>query len=258
MGIFHSLFGPKPRKIEAFETQLSIPSSPAAMYAIGDVHGCLDLLTHLERTIVDDSASIGGDKLLVMLGDYVDRGPNSSGVIDHLLRPAPAGFTRIHLAGNHEEFLLKAIAGAGDEAWLEYGGAETLVSYGIDVGQYRSANHRIRQKILESMIPQDHVKFLTNLAVSLQVQNTIFVHAGIRRGLPIEQQDRNDLMWIRGEFLDAPAADGLLVIHGHTPVDMPEIAAGRIGIDTGAFATGRLTAVRLMPNQTPAFFTTSM
>src|SRR5690606_26097434 len=119
-----------------------------------------------------------------------------AGVIDHLLRPAPAGFSRVLLAGNHEEMMLNALTGAGDEGWLEFGGMETVRSYGADADLFRSLAPKARQKMLQSLVPQEHVGFLTSLAVTLQVEQTVFVHAGIRRNIPLEQQDRSDLMWI--------------------------------------------------------------
>lgn len=258
MGLFGSLFRPRQKPIAAFENHLSLQSWPAAIYAIGDVHGCLEQLLALERRIVEDDQAPAGDKLIVMLGDYVDRGPSSAGVIDHLLRPAPAGFSRVLLAGNHEEMMVNAITGAGDEAWLEFGGMETLRSYGADAELFRSSPPKVRQRLLESLVPQEHVRFFSSLALTLQVEQTLFVHAGIRRDVPLEQQERSDLMWIRREFLDAEPQDGLLVVHGHTPVSEPELARGRIGIDTGAFATGKLTSVRLTPAQPPVFFTTGV
>jgi serine/threonine protein phosphatase 1 len=258
MGLFGSLFGSRQRPVQAFENHLSVPSWPAAIYAIGDVHGCLDQLLELERRISMDQQAPAGDKLIVMLGDYVDRGPASAAVLDHLLRPAPSGFGRVLLAGNHEEMMLNAITGAGDEAWLEFGGLETLRSYGADVELFRACAPRVRQRMLQSIVPQEHVAFLTSLAVLLQVEQTVFVHAGIRRGVPLDQQERSDLMWIRRDFLDAEPVDDLLVVHGHTPAVEPELVAGRIGIDTGAFATGKLTAVRLTPGQAPVFFTTGV
>lgn len=258
MPLLRSLFGQKARNSGSFMNQLSIGVWPAAIYAIGDVHGCLDQLVALERLILNDSEGLSGDKLIVMLGDYVDRGPDSAGVIDHLLQPPPPGFTRVLLAGNHEELMLNAVNGVEHEAWLEFGGIETLRSYGIDGALYRSCRAPARRQLLASHVPREHIAFLASLAVSLRVERTVFVHAGIRRNVPIDQQDRNDLMWIRKAFLDAPPLDGLLVVHGHTPVGEPEVVEGRIGIDTGAFATGRLTAVRLLAGKPPAFFTTNV
>ena len=253
--ILRSLFGPKaPRG--AFRNQLSFPAWPAAVYAVGDVHGCLDQLRALEQLITTDGEAIAGEKLIVTLGDYVDRGPDSAGVIEHLMRPLPHDFERVLLGGNHEELMLNAIKGLGDETWLEFGGVETIRSYGIDVALYRSSRPKARQTMLQSHIPQDHLSFLEGLALSLQLGQTVFAHAGIKRNIPIAQQNPNDLVWIRREFLDASPTDGLLVVHGHTPASEPELAPGRIGIDTCAFSTGRLTAVRLIEGATPDLFTT--
>jgi serine/threonine protein phosphatase 1 len=220
------------------------------------VHGCLDESIELEQLVLCDTTASQGEKLIVMLGDYVDRGPNSAGVIDHLLRPLPPKFTRITLAGNHEELMLNAILGREDAAWLEFGGVETLRSYGIDYDIYRTEGANARRKMLEGYIQQEHISFLVDLPISLQVEQTVLVHAGIRRNVPMERQVRTDLMWIRAEFLRAAPTDGLLVVHGHTPTEAPEVVPGRIGIDTGAFATGKLTAVRLIDGQAPVFFTT--
>lgn len=256
MSFLRSLFGSKAGEGAPFPNQLSMSAWPAVVYAIGDVHGCRDQLLALEQTIAADSQSFRGEKLLVTLGDYVDRGPDSAGVIDHLLKPPPDGFKRVFLAGNHEEFMLDAIYGKADESWLEFGGLETLRSYGVDTALYRASRPKTRQRLLESHVPADHLAFLEGLALSLQIKQTVFVHAGIRRNVPVEQQDRHDLIWIRHEFLASAPTDGLLVVHGHTPVEQPELAPGRIAIDTGAFATGRLTAVRLIEGEAPAFFTT--
>ena len=244
------------RPVRAERARVVIPQGIGTIYAIGDVHGCLDELVRLEQMIASDSTAPAGEKLIVMLGDYVDRGPSSAGVIDHLLRPMVKGFTRITLAGNHEELMLNAIMGRADEAWLEFGGVETLRSYGVSFDSYRASGAGARHKMLAGLIPQEHLSFLQSLPISLQVEQTVFVHAGIRRDVPLERQVASDLMWIRREFLDAAPTDGLLVVHGHTPTETPEVLPGRIGIDTGAFATGRLTAVRLVSGQAPVFFTT--
>jgi len=258
MKFFDAIFGNKSAKSAAFDDQLTIADWPAAIYAIGDIHGCLDELLALEAQILADATAPIGPKLIVTLGDYIDRGPNSAGVIDHLVRPLPDGFSRVALAGNHEEILLNALSGASDDAWLQLGGVETLRSYGIDPDLYRAARSQQKQILLQSHFPEHHLAFLNSLAVSLQVQQTVFVHAGIKRDRPMDRQDKTDLLWIRREFLDAEPTDGLMVIHGHTPVEQPELRPGRIGIDTGAYATGRLTAVRLIPNNAPFFFTTAV
>jgi serine/threonine protein phosphatase 1 len=256
MGFFRSLFKTNTPEGVSLENQLRIAHWPAAIYAIGDIHGCLDHLIELEQVILADITPPTGQKLVVTLGDYIDRGPNSAGVIEHLLRPLPHGFTRVPLAGNHEQLMLDALSGKGDKDWLEYGDTETLRSYGIDPVTYCALRPSTRKELLLSRVPTTHAAFLASLAISLELQQSVFVHAGIRRGVPIDQQDRQDLLWIRREFLEAQPTDGLLVIHGHTPVSEAEVLPGRIGLDTGAFGTGRLTAVRLLPKQPPAFFTT--
>ena len=258
MKFFTAIFGNKAPSPTGFDDQLTIAEWPAAIYAIGDIHGCFDELLALEALILSDSTAPDGKKLIVTLGDYIDRGPNSAGVIDHLLRPLPEGFSRIALAGNHEEILLNAMSGVGYDAWLQLGGIETLRSYGIDPDVFRSARSQQRQILLQSHVPEHHLEFLKNLAVSLQVQQTVFVHAGIKRDRPMDRQEKSDMLWIRGEFLQADATDGLTVVHGHTPVEQADVRPGRIGIDTGAYATGRLTAVRLIPGSEPVFFTTAV
>ena len=250
MKFFTTIFGNKATNSVAFDDQLTIAEWPAAIYAIGDIHGCFDELLALEALILSDSTAPDGKKLIVTLGDYIDRGPNSAGVIDHLLRPLPEGFSRIALAGNHEEILLNAMSGAGYDAWLQLGGIETLRSYGIDPDGFRSARSQQRQILLQSHIPEHHLEFLKNLAISLQVQQTVFVHAGIKRDRPMDRQEKSDMLWIRGEFLQADPTDGLTVVHGHTPAEHPEVHFGRIGIDTGAFYSGKLTVLKIENGET--------
>lgn len=219
---------------------------PAVVYAIGDVHGCLEELRSLERKITQDSAGIEGYKLLVMLGDYIDRGPNSAGVIDHLLAPPPDGFERICLMGNHEvmasAFLDQPSPRSG---WLSFGGAETMQSYGLpSFAPSGSSASRVRQAV-EAHVPQEHRDFLRSLAWTLSLPGWLFVHAGLRPGLPLEEQDPEDLFWIREEFFTAPALPQIRIVHGHTPAAEPVVTPGRICLDTGAFATGRLTALKI-------------
>ena len=230
---------------------------PALIYAIGDVHGCLDLLKRLESLIQADSADHPGDKLIVMLGDYIDRGPKSAQTLDWLLRPAPAGFRRICLAGNHEALLLDAIARPDRcDDWLQWGGRQTLESYRIDVSEFDAASTSRRRALLQTHIPDEHRGFLEGLPILLGLPDLLFVHAGVRGDLPLEQQRDTELQWIREPFLGTPVAGFPLVVHGHTPVPEPEIRPWRIGVDTGAFATGVLTAVRLETGRPPRFIHT--
>ena len=222
-----------------------------ATYAIGDVHGCLDELRALEDQIFIDAANFPGDKLIVMLGDYVDRGPNSAGVIDHLMQPPSPGFARLCLAGNHELMMLDYLEGRVRLAeWLGYGGAQTLASYGVDVMQYDQtpAGQEELKILVRKNIPLAHLQFLKSLAVFVEAPGYLFVHAGISPTLPLEKQGDNLLTTIRSEFYTQSHLMDRLVVHGHTPVEQPIYEANRVNLDTGACLTGRLTAMRIWRN----------
>ncbi len=234
--------GPLPR--------LSAAERPALIYAIGDVHGCLDALKTLEARIVADAAGTPGDKWIVMLGDYVDRGPHSAQVLDHLTARPPAGFSRICLRGNHDEAMLAAIEDSrAVENWIAWGIETTLASYGLGAAQIAQlttpGRAAAKQQLLQAVIPDEHITFLRNLPVILTVPGFVFVHAGLRPGVEIGKQQDRDLMWIRREFLDTDHDFGAVVIHGHTPVGTPELTPYRASIDTACFASGVLTAVRI-------------
>lgn len=240
--------------------RLAAAEWPAAVYAIGDIHGCLDELLLLERMIAEDAADAGdGERWLVTLGDYIDRGPHSAQVIGHLMGPPPSGFRRIALAGNHEQLLLDFLADpVANAQWLDFGGIETAQSYGMR-DQRRGTGAQAARAIasdLASLIPESHLEFLGALPISLSLPGAYFVHAGIRPGVPLDLQVDEDLMWIRAPFLERGGDDGTIIVHGHTPANEPEIRPWRIGIDTAAFASGRLTAVRLRPDQPPKFLAT--
>lgn len=214
------------------------------IYAIGDVHGRADLLRQLQGMIEADlQARPAPDPLLICLGDYVDRGPDSAGVLDLLLAPAPAGMPRLTLMGNHEELMLRFLADASAlPVWFVNGGDATLGSYSID--PYDEAPARLRDR-LDRALPAGHRALLEGLALTHDEGGYFFVHAGIRPGIPLERQRREDLLWIRGTFLDSGADHGRVVVHGHTITGEPEVRPNRIGIDTGAFASGRLTCLVL-------------
>ncbi|KQU99451.1 hypothetical protein ASC89_10745 [Devosia sp. Root413D1] len=242
----NALFGSRraPQSLAARE-RLSASARPALVYAIGDVHGCLAELRQLERLIEADAAGTPGEKWMVLLGDYIDRGPQSAQVIDHLLAPAPAGFRRFTLAGNHEQMLLDFLAAPQQSAeWLDYGGVETLTSYGIDArdGGGRPA---MLARSLEAQMPRSHLEWLRQLPISLETPGFFFAHAGVRPGRTLAEQLDGDLMWIREPFLGGATGTGKIVVHGHTPEAEPMRLPWRIGIDTGAFATGRLTSARI-------------
>jgi serine/threonine protein phosphatase 1 len=247
---FRRLFpAPSARKPIRARPHLVADTWPAALYAVGDVHGCLAQLLQLERKIVADASATAGEKWIVMLGDYVDRGPDSAGVLDHLLARPPAGFQRFCLAGNHETMMLDFLSTPRpDAAWLEYGGIETLASYGLDIRAMNWHNSRATVAALASAIPEEHIDFIRKAPLYLSLPGTLMVHAGIRPGMPLEDQSEQDLLWIREPFLDAAMPEGPRVVHGHTPASEPVVTPFRIAVDTGAYATGRLTAAKLTPD----------
>ncbi len=212
------------------------------VYAIGDIHGCLDRLAALHAQIADDLAERPvSDPLLVHLGDYVDRGPDSAGVVAKLADAPPlADVPTINLMGNHEYMMLAAVASGDTEAtdlWLANGGADSLLSWGVP----RSA----QAKDWSGYLPRPHLLFLRDLAMRHEVGGYLFVHAGIRPGIPLERQSRHDLLWIREPFLSFKEPYGTVVVHGHTPGYEPVVRPNRIGIDTGAVMGGVLTCVVL-------------
>jgi serine/threonine protein phosphatase 1 len=223
------------------------------IYAIGDVHGRADLLERLHRLIATDiERNPVAEPLLICLGDYVDRGPDSAGVLELLLKPAPAGMKRIALMGNHEELMLRFLL---DESvgpvWFANGGDATLDSYGVTA--LESYGQARRQ--LERLLPESHRSLLESLPLSHSEGDYFFVHAGVRPELPLDQQRREDLLWIRGDFLYSGFDHGKVVVHGHSIAAEPDVRANRIGIDTGAYVTDRLTCI-VLEGQKRRFFVT--
>lgn len=226
------------------------PQVPAGsrIYAIGDVHGRADLLERLRTVIVEDARSHPIDrKVVVYLGDYVDRGPDSRGVVDMLAGGTLPGFESVFLKGNHEDSLLEFLTDPGiSTAWMAYGGDATLYSYGVRPPDSRKVEDVLAaQKAFIQALPDGHLEFLDALKLVHIEGDYAFVHAGFRANVPIDFQDPQDMMWIRNEFLDSGVDFGKVAVHGHTITDSPEIRRNRIGIDTGAFATGRLTCLVL-------------
>jgi len=217
------------------------------LYVVGDIHGRSDLLDRMVLEIRRDlEAHPIGACLTVTLGDYLDRGPDSRGVLDRLVRnPFPTDF--VALKGNHEELFerfLRDPSVAGQ--WRRLGGLETLRSYGVPVRSLMAGrDYQQATEALRAAVPQAHLEFLASLKMSLTVGRYFLCHAGIRPGVPLEAQSADDLLWIREQFLDSRADFGKIVVHGHTPVEQPEVRPNRINIDTGAFMTGRLTCVAL-------------
>jgi len=219
------------------------------VYAIGDIHGRADLLSDIMQRISRDSnaAPPVRETILVFVGDYVDRGPDSAGVIDKLLTLTRGdGYTTHLLKGNHEVMFLDFLAEpAAFFQWAMNGGVSTLESYDLDTAAVpEDRPERLRHMALEA-IPDAHLKLLRGLKTSVVVGDYMFVHAGVRPGVPLDAQLEHDLIWIREPFLDYEGELGKLVIHGHTPVQEPDIRANRIDIDTLAWRSGTLTALVL-------------
>jgi serine/threonine protein phosphatase 1 len=229
------------------------PRVPAGrrVYAIGDVHGRADLLSELFTRIDDDLRSRPHvDSIQVFLGDYIDRGPNSREVIDLLIERQRSHQTKF-LKGNHEDCVLRLLTDpAVFSEWKMIGGLSTVLSYGVTPsGHHDPQSHSRIVTDLAHAIPDSHHRFFQSLALSFTVGDFFFAHAGVRPGIPLTAQSPRDLLWIREDFLLHEEDFGKVVVHGHTPAREPDIRRNRINIDTGAYATGRLTCLVLEADQ---------
>jgi serine/threonine protein phosphatase 1 len=249
LGMFGRLFGSTARRRPGPQ-----PPPGRRVYAVGDVHGRCDLLRQLHRLILADSHRRGDARdVVVYLGDYIDRGPDSKEVIDVLLDEPLEGFESIHLLGNHEDSLVKFLTDiAVGPSWLFHGGAQTLESYGVLPPEPLTDRLALlrAQRDLAAALPPRHLEFLRGLPLSHREGDYFFAHAGVRPGVPLDQQEPRDLLWIRYEFLDSSAPFGKIVVHGHSISAEPEIRRNRIGIDTGAYVSNRLTALVLDGTET--------
>ncbi|HEY0204222.1 MAG TPA: metallophosphoesterase family protein [Acetobacteraceae bacterium] len=227
---------------------IELSAAPATLppgqrvYALGDIHGCLDRLVALHEMIAEDIAERPVERsTLVHLGDYVDRGADSAQVVDWLINQPPVPADEIvNLMGNHEQMMLLAVGGGDKDApghWLMNGGADSLLSWGI--------SRAVPPAEWSSRIPNQHLEFLRKLVISRQIGPYLFVHAGIRPGVPLDRQSPQDMLWIREPFLSSQDNHGAVVVHGHTPKRQPVVQPNRIAIDTGAVLGGDLTCVVL-------------
>ena len=246
---------PHPMPVRKLFRYFSAPSPlPASLpqgrrfYAVGDIHGRRDLLDELLARIEDDAAARGpADTLVIFLGDLIDRGPDSRGVVERLMAfrdgPVPSRF----LMGNHEEVFLKALK--GDLRALRFliriGGRETLLSYGATEEELDAMTLGQLREWLMSHIPEAHLRFIEGMAEKVLIGDYAFVHAGVRPRVPMGEQEPRDLRWIREEFLTFPDPHDYFVVHGHSITADVEERPNRVGIDTGAYASGILTAVGL-------------
>lgn len=243
MGIFSRL-----RKGAEKSRRVSILPPGLLVYAIGDIHGRDDLFAKLLELIEQDRSKREYERcVLILLGDLVDRGPDSNKVVERALMLAPSYDKVHHLVGNHEECMLAALT--GDVRALRYfsriGGDATIRSYLNDDVLYDAASFEELAELFPRCVPQEHVDFLSRGEDMVRYGDYVFVHAGIRPGVSLDNQSRSDLRWIREEFLSATTDFGALVVHGHTISDQVDIRSNRIGIDTGAYQFGALTALGL-------------
>jgi serine/threonine protein phosphatase 1 len=219
------------------------------VYAIGDVHGRLDLLDQLlDQIVADDRARPAADTHIVFLGDLMDRGPDSAGVIDRAIELSQTLGDKVHfLMGNHEEVYLSAAS--GDEKLVRFfckiGGRETILSYDITPQEYRALNMEELAARMTDLLPRRHIEFVSSFKDRIVMGDYAFVHAGVRPGTPIDEQKPKDLRWIREDFLVDDSPHDKLIVHGHTITEDVEECPNRIGIDTGAYMSGVLTALCL-------------
>lgn len=220
-------------------------------YAVGDIHGRLDLLVEAIAAINADVCAHPVERAFaVFLGDLVDRGLESRGVVDRLRTQDWGSITPVFLMGNHEEAMLAAYDGdlTALRDWIGFGGAATAESYGVSPVLLLREDWQGYWQALRAAIPPEHIGFLRGFFDRFALGDYLFVHAGVRPGIAIDHQHPRDLRWIREEFLSTSDSFGAVVVHGHTISDEPELLANRIGIDTGAYRTGRLTVLRLEGN----------
>lgn len=241
------LFGLLPfRRPEKAAARRPVAPAGSRVYAIGDIHGRADQLEILLRRIERDPRDADEHPLAVFLGDYVDRGPQVRETLELLSSGPLPGFECRFLMGNHEEALLQFLDGGGEalSPWLSFGGEATLLSYGVPrpAGGYAAGDPQALRAELGQRIPPRHLAFLRGLALSCRHGELFFVHAGVRPGVPLDRQAPEDLLWIREPFLGSEEDHGMVVVHGHSVIHRPEIRGNRVAVDTGAYATGVLTA----------------
>lgn len=229
-----------------FKRKISYAPENTRIYAVGDIHGRYDLLQILhERIILDAVTAKNMRKVIIYIGDYVDRGPQSKQVIDSFANNPMAGFEQVFIKGNHENVMQEFLDNpSASKMWLSWGGNATIKSYGINPDDFE--NLEGLREAFKSRIPDSHFEFFNKLKIYHVEGDYLFVHAGIKPGVELEKQTANDMMMIREEFYfpDNPSPDKT-VVFGHTIFENPFYEAGKLGIDTGAFATGKLTAAVL-------------
>jgi serine/threonine protein phosphatase 1 len=219
------------------------------VYAVGDIHGRLDLLDKLLASIESDNlARPAANTTIVFLGDLVDRGPESAGVVERLRLLAETDRKLRFITGNHEEVFYHAVNDEGVESlkfFCRIGGRETILSYGVSEMEYNAMDYPELKAALVEMVPESHLEFLAGFEDMIEIGDYVFVHAGIRPDIPMRDQRPRDLRWIREPFLSHSTPHSRMVVHGHTIMADIDMQPNRIGIDTGAYASGKLTALCL-------------
>lgn len=241
------------RLFKGRQEAVSAPLAPAIpagqrVYAVGDIHGRLDLLDQLlDAMDQDDAARAEADHHVIFLGDLVDRGPSSAGVVERLMEIGRNPPNVRFLMGNHEEVMLLALEGNREALRLfdKIGGRETMLSYGVPCDQLRRADFDTLQTLLQEAVPEAHVEFLRSFEDMITIGDYVFVHAGVNPNSALDRQRVSDLRWIREKFLDHDGQMEKVVVHGHTITRDVDWRSNRIGIDTGAYLNGRLTALGL-------------
>jgi len=227
------------------------------VFAVGDIHGCKNLLDNIHNKIIKISQKKDGKKLIVYLGDYIDRGPDVKGTIQALIDFQPKNFTKVFLLGNHEQMLLEFIAESRNSpyVWISNGGLETFTSYGqqlanyIDDSMHLSFNKKIRNKFIE-YIPKLHMKFFNSLRLNYIWKDYLFVHAGINPDIPLDKQEKETMIWTREKHFFQPTMKfSKIVVHGHTPKEKVEHYPYRINLDTGSFYSGKLSCLIIEDQQ---------
>ena len=223
------------------------------VFAVGDIHGCKELLNVIHNKIIEASKNKEGEKLLIYLGDYIDREPDIKGTIQTLIDFQPENFTKIFLLGNHEQMLLDFMAGKRNSLyiWLGNGGLETLESYGSDMNSYIDHSMELKGEELirnqfTRLLPFSHKNFFNQLIINYEWDNYFFVHAGINPDLPIEKQEKETMLWTREKnFFNPKMTYSKIIVHGHTPVEKIEKYPFRINLDTGSFYSGKLSCLKI-------------
>ena len=223
------------------------------VYAVGDIHGCNILLQKIHNKILATSKDIEGQKLLIYLGDYIDRGPDIKGVIQTLIDFQPENFKQVFLLGNHEQMLLDFTVGKRNSLyiWLGNGGLETLESYGCDLNSYIDNSMELKgeeliRKQFTRLLPSAHKNFFNQLILNYEWDDYFFVHAGINPDLPLEKQEKETMLWTREKnFFNPKMTCSKIIVHGHTPVEKIEKYPFRINLDTGSFYSGKLSCLKI-------------